>query len=53
MNKDNYKVHNNPVYALFIAGILIAKKWMFKNHVPDRVGGGTVVFVSYYVSILV
>ena len=27
-------------------GIVIAKKWMFKNHVPDRVGGGTVVYVS-------
>ena len=27
-------------------GIVIAKKWMFRNQVPDRVGGGTVVYVS-------
>ncbi|KAL4223439.1 hypothetical protein ACF0H5_016910 [Mactra antiquata] len=27
-------------------GIIVAKKWMFKNQVPDRVGGGTVTYVS-------
>ncbi|KAK3595795.1 hypothetical protein CHS0354_025432 [Potamilus streckersoni] len=27
-------------------GLVIAKKWMFRNPVPDRVGGGTVVYVS-------
>lgn len=27
-------------------GIMIAKKWMFRNQVPDRVGGGTVVYVT-------
>jgi selenocysteine lyase/cysteine desulfurase len=27
-------------------GVVVAKKWMFKNNVPDRVGGGTVVYVS-------
>ncbi|KAL3858435.1 hypothetical protein ACJMK2_013026 [Sinanodonta woodiana] len=27
-------------------GILIAKKWMFRNSVPDKVGGGTVRFVT-------
>ncbi|XP_059152606.1 uncharacterized protein LOC131938549 [Physella acuta] len=26
-------------------GILVAKKWVFKNEVPHGVGGGTVVFV--------
>ena len=29
-----------------VLGLLIAKKWMFKNSVPDRVGGGTVRFVT-------
>ncbi|XP_052216179.1 uncharacterized protein LOC127834382 [Dreissena polymorpha] len=27
-------------------GLVIAKKWLFKNSVPDRVGGGTVNFVT-------
>lgn len=27
-------------------GIIAAKRWMFKNQVPDRVGGGTVTYVS-------
>ena len=32
---------------LFLStGLLIAKRWIFKNSVPDRVGGGTVRFVS-------
>lgn len=29
-------------------GLLVAKRWMFKNSVPDRVGGGTVRFVSNF-----
>ncbi|KAK3597171.1 hypothetical protein CHS0354_003665 [Potamilus streckersoni] len=27
-------------------GVLIAKRWMFRNSVPDKVGGGTVRFVT-------
>ncbi|XP_052215947.1 probable cysteine desulfurase [Dreissena polymorpha] len=27
-------------------GIVVAKKWMFRNTVPERVGGGTVTYVS-------
>ncbi|XP_053376481.1 uncharacterized protein LOC123534695 [Mercenaria mercenaria] len=27
-------------------GVVIAKKWIFRNMVPDRVGGGTVRFVT-------
>ncbi|XP_071165598.1 probable cysteine desulfurase isoform X1 [Mytilus edulis] len=27
-------------------GILFAKKWIFKNSVPDRTGGGTVIYVT-------
>ncbi|XP_052802193.1 uncharacterized protein LOC128232585 [Mya arenaria] len=27
-------------------GLILAKKWMFRNSVPDRVGGGTVRFVT-------
>ncbi|CAG5117268.1 unnamed protein product, partial [Candidula unifasciata] len=26
-------------------GVLVAKKWLFRNIVPHNVGGGTVVFV--------
>ena len=36
--------------CLIFAGLLIAKRWMFKNSVPDRVGGGTVRFVSIYLN---
>jgi len=30
---------------LYFVGVVLAKKWLFRNSVPDRVGGGTVQFV--------
>lgn len=33
-------------FSFYLLGILIAKKHVFLNEVPDNVGGGTVVYVS-------
>ena len=36
------------VPACFLAGVLVVKKKLFRNDVPDECGGGTVFFVSIF-----
>lgn len=43
---DNMYLRFNYLWLLVFPGILIAKKALFKNTVPDGCGGGTVFFVT-------
>jgi selenocysteine lyase/cysteine desulfurase len=40
------KIRSDVVFPLVFAGILIAKKALFKNTAPNGCGGGTVFFVT-------